>query len=794
MGMGMNPMDMFAAFGMQGMGGVNPNMMNMNGMNGMMGMDFNGSFGGSWNGQQMAGSDFGASSGYYPDGGYNQSSLQGNYPPHMSHRQNQQFSMKNNSYNQQGSFRGSHRGFGRGYQNQGYHNRSHSQNFSGVSEGPPPNAPTGPKAQREGMHGSFHHQAHNRASSKAVSDRQQALATDDGTNKDTTNYDDKQQVSDNTRDLDTERASEQPAKDDNRIATEDINDTSGDAPYNKGNDTPSYWNQANGTPNEGQYDQRSYRGGSRGHGGFEPRGGWRGRGGSNWQYHGTRGPEAQSTPPVEPTGIGVEGAPSGPKAMREANAWRGRDRGGIHAGGRGQNQSISSAKPEEYVSALAKDTKVHRPNSLPDNRARSRTRSPSRERSRSASRRHSRRYRSRTPTSDSEYERRRERKRRRAERKYEDEYDDAGYDDDRLGPDESAEDKYRSSRRENDRYRSSKSQRDPSRERRKHRRRSRSPDRQEDSRDDQQATVSGDDIESKEKERRRDRDKYRDRSRDRDRHREKDRDRERDKKRSSRRDHSASPESQHRSSHRSSRDKDKDKDKDQRERERDKDRESHRASAAPISKSFRPDTPSVQKQLEQGFRIHGRSKEKERDRSKTDTAAVAAEAATPPTAPSGPAADSNTAKMQPPTGPRADRGSAAPSKLKFDIANLNTKASTPSAPRISANSSRRPSQPATPTPAATPRDTTPLDPYEEERRKAQEARIAKEMSRRKGSDSGTAQGLAKKRSWADVDDEVPTGPNRERKMKKGRKMSYKYEDEYGDIGRGEGERESARYR
>src|SRR5579883_1010380 len=98
-GMGMNPMDMFAAFGMQGMqgmGGMNPNMMNMNGMNGMMGMDFNNNFGnGGWNGQQMNG-DFGASTGYYPDGGYNQFSHQGNYPSHNRH--NQQFPIKNESF------------------------------------------------------------------------------------------------------------------------------------------------------------------------------------------------------------------------------------------------------------------------------------------------------------------------------------------------------------------------------------------------------------------------------------------------------------------------------------------------------------------------------------------------------------------------------------------------------------------------------------------------------------------------------------------------------------------------
>jgi hypothetical protein len=786
MGMGMNPMDMFSAFGMQGMGGMNPNMMNMNGMGGMMGMDFNGNFSGGWNGQQMG--DFGASSGYYPDGGYNQSSHQGNYP-HMSHR-NQQFSMKNNSYNQQGSFRGSNRGFGRGYHNQGYHNRSQSQSFPGASDGPPANAPTGPKAQRESGDVSFHQQAHNRGSSKAGSDQQQASTMDDGADKDATNYDDKQQVSDITRDADTELSSEQLAKDDTQPGTEGINAAAGDTLHDMGNDTGSYFNQTNGTSSESQHDQRSHRGGYRGRGGHEPRGGWRGRGGPSWQYHGTRGPEAQPTPPAEPVGLGVQGAPSGPKAMREGNTYSSRGRGGLHAGGPGHSQTVSSGKLEEYVLDLTvKDAAAHVSYSLPDNRARSTTRSPSRDRPKSASRRHSRRHRSRTPTSDSEYERRKERQRRRKERKYEAEYKEIGYDDGRQGHEEDDGDKYRSSRREQDRLRSSKTHRGGSRERRKERRRSRSPGAQEELRDDKRVTVNGDDVESKEKERRRDRDKYRDRSRDKDRHREKDRDHEREKKRSSKRGRSASPESQHRSSHRSDRDKDREK---ERERERDKDRESRRASAASITKTSRPDTPNVQKQLEQGFRIHGRSKEKERDRLKAE-AAVVVETTTPSAAAhTGPATDSSTAMMQPPTGPRADRSSGAPGKFKLDIANLNTKTSTPPGLRGSASSSRRTSQPATPTSAVTPQETTPIDPYEAERRKAQEARIAKELSRRKGGDTGAVP-PTKKRSYADVEEEAPSGP-RDKKSKKSRKVSYKYEDEYSDIGRGEGERESARYR
>jgi hypothetical protein len=182
------------------------------------------------------------------------------------------------------------------------------------------------------------------------------------------------------------------------------------------------------------------------------------------------------------------------------------------------------------------------------------------------------------------------------------------------------------------------------------------------------------------------------------------------------------------------------------------------------------DASKVQKQLEQGFRIHGRSKEKERDKQKAE---ATVETPAPPTPVETPVNDS--AKMAPPTGPRADRSSGAPSKFKLDLANLNTR-STP-------NASRRTSQSATPTSAKPAKPATPVDPYEEERRKAQEARIAKENSRRAG-----APALAKKRSWADVGEEEPAPrlSERDRKKFKGRKISYKYEDELED--------EAARYR
>ncbi|KAF1812655.1 hypothetical protein P152DRAFT_458470 [Eremomyces bilateralis CBS 781.70] len=119
-GMGMNamnmPQGMFGNFGAPGMG--------MNGLSDMnMGMGVGGGFGG-WNEQSMN-DDFN-NSGYYP-GGYNQQSHQGHY----SQMQHQQFSR--NNYHNQNRFHGrgahSHRGYGRGYHRnyRGNHAYSHSQ-------------------------------------------------------------------------------------------------------------------------------------------------------------------------------------------------------------------------------------------------------------------------------------------------------------------------------------------------------------------------------------------------------------------------------------------------------------------------------------------------------------------------------------------------------------------------------------------------------------------------------------------------------------------------------------------
>jgi hypothetical protein len=126
---------MFGGYGMQGMAGMNPNMMNM--MNGMMGMDFNGGYGNAWNNGQQLNGDFGASTGFYPGGGYNQSH-QGHVPQMSQHQQ-----YPKNNFQNQNRFPGSQRGHGRG----GFYNQGRGQyDQSFPQPQAPPNAPTGPKA------------------------------------------------------------------------------------------------------------------------------------------------------------------------------------------------------------------------------------------------------------------------------------------------------------------------------------------------------------------------------------------------------------------------------------------------------------------------------------------------------------------------------------------------------------------------------------------------------------------------------------------------------------------------
>lgn len=138
----------------------------------------------------------------------------------------------------------------------------------------------------------------------------------------------------------------------------------------------------------------------------DPRGFGRGRGSAhlpdettNHIRHGSHSSSAPITTPIEPKGLGVEGAPKGPKAMRE-----GLPNTGIR-GGRGFS-----------IVGRASSAAHGRPNG----NARSRSRSPTRSRSPSRHRsRHHRSHRHRSPSASdsSEHERERERRRERHRRR-----------------------------------------------------------------------------------------------------------------------------------------------------------------------------------------------------------------------------------------------------------------------------------------------------------------------------------------------------------------------------------------
>ncbi|QDS75058.1 hypothetical protein FKW77_006578 [Venturia effusa] len=784
------PMDMSAMFGGYGMQGMNPAMMNgmMNNMIGM-GMDsYNGGFGNAWNNGQQLNGDFGAS-GFYPNGGYNQSH-QGIVPQTSQYQQYP----RNNLHNQN-RFQGSLRGRGGYYtQGRGQYDQSYPQPQA------PPNAPTGPKAaqvpqynadgsrplpegygRRPSQASTAEPRPTTSASAIAAAPAEDNVVSAEVSSAEIAG----QQLTGNADnpltqqesgaagenagpDAVLEQATElainneeyQGQQNAEAVSTHGYNNSQDLTNGEQMNDGADFGQQVDHNNNYDSLNEygmaqtqwQNSRGGFRGRG----RGGFRGgRGG--WP-HG----EGREFPQVivEPKGVGVEGAPTGPKALREGKpntGWSGIPRGGSSVRGRGGFANGTPAAPAS--SNGHGDMREEKP-TIERVRSPSRVESRSRSQSRSdsKSRRRSHRHRSVTPAG-SDYDRKRERRSHRSSRKHEDgsetrvddHKDRAEHRNHDRSRDDSVDDKYRSSRRDNDRRRS---HRDTSKDRRRHRHRSRSasPGKNGDADYETRASgsVNGFDADGDKKH---SRDKYRDRSRDRDRekdrHREKDREKERDKKRS-RRDRSRTPESdyEHRSSRRSRKEKD-------RERERDRSRQRDAPASA---RSSQPQTPN---EPEAEFKVIGRSK----DRTK------------PP--PTGPAA------MQPPTGPRSAVGPKAQIKKSLN----SVSHPTPTGPRGSGSHSQKNSQSATPTPASAASTPLPaVDPYEEERKKFQAERLRKEQLKRAG--SGT--GLSKKRSFADAIDadvsSAPTGPKGDRKRgsrddasggrgKKSRRTSYKYEDD-----------------
>ncbi|KAE9974924.1 hypothetical protein EG328_003527 [Venturia inaequalis] len=759
------PMDMSAMFGGFGMQGMNPAMMN--GMMMGMGMDsYNGGFGNSWNNGQQLNGDFGAS-GFYPGGGYNQSHQA--IVPQTS--QYQQYP-RNNLHNQN-RFQGSQRGRG-GYYNQGrgQYDQSYPQPQA------PPNAPTGPKAAQAPQYNADGSrplpEGYGRRPSQASSTEPgptisasgttaapsgDNLASSEGPSAETTG----QEVTGNTDNILTQQEpgtagetagpdavpeqSTELAVDNNEEYQGQQNGESGSMHGYNGSQDFTSGEQMNGGAEYGQqieynnnFDASSEYGMAQGQwqntrgGGFRGRGrgGFRGGRGGWQQGDGREFPQ----PVVEPKGVGVEGAPTGPKALREGKpntGWSGIARGGAAARGRG---GFANATPAAPASSNGHDPQTsvldHHLEQDPD----------------------------RVPIH-------------------------ALIQNHGVGPIAIAplhlqnlsmierksaalivhlESMTMAMRPEWTIIETELSTKvmiapvtilsttsiaaadvimtdvahivtlakiavvtdidpDPLR-------------------------LNGHDADNDKKHYR---DKYRDRSRDRDRekdrHREKDRDKERDKKRS-RRDRSRSPGSDH--EHRSSRRSRKEKD---RERERDRSRQRDAPISARLSQPHTPMEPEAE------FSIIGRSK----DRVKP-----------PPTGP---------ASMQPPTGPRNAIGPKAQIKKSLSLVTNPP----PTGPRGPASHSRKHSQPATPT-SAVPTPTSAVDPYEEERKKAYAERLRKEQLRR----GGPGAGLSKKRSFADANDadvsSAPTGPKGHRKRgsrdeggggrgKKSRRTSYKYEDE-----------------
>ena len=123
-----------------------------------------------------------------------------------------------------------------------------------------------------------------------------------------------------------------------------------DGQYGPGFDLGASLNQAPGAPysvKEYPYQPsvaQEFSGRGRGRGGFG-RGGFRGRGGFG-QYQS----EVQVVTPVQPIGVGVEGAPTGPRAMREGLPNTGfRGRGGFHGPAKGGHQAL------EHIAGVASD-------------------------------------------------------------------------------------------------------------------------------------------------------------------------------------------------------------------------------------------------------------------------------------------------------------------------------------------------------------------------------------------------------------------------------------------------------
>ncbi|KAF2714598.1 hypothetical protein K504DRAFT_496520 [Pleomassaria siparia CBS 279.74] len=698
----MNPMDFNMMNNMNGMSNM-PNMSNgmfngfggnmgMAGMNDMSAMNMYGGGYGNW-GQGANGAGYGNFNGYNQMGGYNQSGSQ--YPEMMNQYPKNNFSHQNRFHANGGAFPqnrniktgnvggyGSHHnGAGSGFPHRvssrpGSRNGA-PQNRDGQTPDGTADASTETKIKVEPAHSS-----EAKEEGKGEGEEQESAVPPDAP----ADGADVTKAQDELTGTAGDEASSAPQTSGlNPIQTVDSIEMDQSAAYdgsmiNNGMHPDQAYAQgmmndySNQMPHmNGSYDTNM----AYGQNNFGPRGGF------NTAYG------AATVLVGEPRGLGVEGAPTGPRAMRE-----GKPNTGYSS--RANNQrSISNAPianaPSTQVAAPGSPPRRGRASPERDETLRTKIRSPTRSRSRGkegnakVDRERSvdgdeKRSRAHSPAEEHSKNGHRHRSTRYDDRDDRDDRDarDADYDNrhrDHRDDREDREDRARStsvdskhrSRRDKEKQRSSRSHRDRSRSK-EHRRRHHSRSRShspiaEDRREERDANATDAEFgvrrktrSEKEKHRDRDSDRSRDKDRDRDRRdkrdreherdhdydREKDRSRDKDRERKrSRRDRDNAEEERsyddekYRSSHRSRKEKD-------RARSRDRDYENEPKSAT----STRPVSPPINAPTgpsADGFSIRGFSKSKKEDRF------AAKPMLPPPTGPRG---------FQPPKGPAADRDRA----------------------------------------------------------------------------------------------------------------------------------------
>ncbi|KAH7115050.1 hypothetical protein B0J11DRAFT_539738 [Dendryphion nanum] len=684
--------------GMYGGFGGNMGMPGMNDMSAMQMMNYGGGFGNDWQGG-MNGTGYGNFNGYNQMGGYNQSGAQypqmmNQYPKNNFPNQNR-FQANGSAFPQKNNRRGSQGNFG----NQNGSGSQHSAQSR-------PESRTGPH-NRDGESPAGHTEAAPEASADVEHAEDSVETTHEGktdvenTSKSMTLP--SAQLNDSTQNPNhltgtVEDGSNGPSETGglNQIQTVD-SDEPEEQPFDQSSimmNEAMVGNQGypldmmNGFPNQGYgmggpyggnmgYNQSKYGHNNYGH-----------QGGFNAAYG------AATVLTGEPRGVGVEGAPTGPRAMREgrpntgfsSRGSNGRFNGppNVSGGGTAKDAAAPASPPRKGRGSPERDETLRVKDKSP---SRSRSRSRPREgdqdmevdRARSEDRESQHHQRDQSTNSTDEQDEQDPQKDRRHNRssRHDDEFEiDLGEDpsndyDDRHRDENrgdrtrstSAASRHRSRReKEKDKHRSSRSHRDRSREhRRRHRSRSLEDDKFQDDADtnsnDMQVDSSG------RRKSRAEKDKYRDRSRERERERSRDRDRDRDRDRRDRRDREY--ERDYDKEKDRSRDKDRDRKRSRRDRdgedqrERDHEDEKHRSSRRSRKERDRernrkfeaketsaargvspplnaPTGPSAD-----GFSIRGFSK--------TKREAPASTSRPMPPPPTGPRA------LQPPKGPAADR-------------------------------------------------------------------------------------------------------------------------------------------